>query len=266
MWLLFSDDDDLWHPRRSALVRRACAAAAPHEHALTFPIYAYPVKEGAHGVVACAEVDLCIARRSVALWLGSSEVFQFAVRAPLLRGFLRAEPPAVLRHRFADVRFAQYVRQQHKRHAREVTPAQLMRLAGLQDGASGEGAPAVPLARAPGGGAALASQLSQVEHQVGLHVNSKADIAAHAARAAGWLRLLEARGSLEQDIGAALRWNRGWPSESQLGPRSEPPPHCFPHRPGCRRTGCIITGTQGKSPPPTSSAAWPTCTSSTRQP
>jgi len=41
------------------------------------------------------------------LWLGSSEVFQFAVRAPLLRGFLRAEPPAVRRHRFADVRFAQ---------------------------------------------------------------------------------------------------------------------------------------------------------------
>ena len=46
------------------------------------------------------------------------------MRAPLLRGFLRAEPPAVRRHRFADVRFAQYVRQQHKRYAREVTPAQ----------------------------------------------------------------------------------------------------------------------------------------------
>ena len=84
MWLLFSDDDDLWHPRRAALVRRACAAAAPHEHALTFPIYAYPLEERAHGVAACTDVDLCLARRSAALWLGSSEVFQFAVRAPLL--------------------------------------------------------------------------------------------------------------------------------------------------------------------------------------
>jgi hypothetical protein len=167
MWLLFSDDDDLWHPRRAALVRLACAAAAPQEHALTFPIYAYPLLDGdAPGAVACAQVDLCIARRSAALWLGSSEVFQFAVRAPLLRGFLRAEPPAVRRHRFADVRFAQYVRQQHKRHAREVTPAQLIH---LQGGASGMAAPPAPLAHrhAPGGGAALANQVSRAE-QVGL--------------------------------------------------------------------------------------------------
>ena len=211
LWLLFSDDDDLWHPRRAALVRRACAAAAPHEHALTFPIYAYPVEESAcAGVAACADVDLCIARRSVALWLGSSEVFQFAVRAPLLRGFLRAEPPAVRRHRFADVRFAQYVRQQHKRHAREVTPAQLMRIASLHGGAPGEGAPAAALARAPGGGAGLASQVSQAE-QASLYVKSKVDRPGQR-RATGWPRLLETRGQPGARYGAG----RGWPPESQL--------------------------------------------------
>ena len=70
------------------------------------------------------------------------------------------------------------MRQQHKRHAREVTPAQLIH---LQRGAQGEAAPSAapsappsaPLAHAPGGGAALASQLSQAE-QVGVCVENKA--------------------------------------------------------------------------------------------
>lgn len=133
-WLVFSDDDDLWHPRRTSLVRLACAAATANIEAIVFPIYAYPLDERAQAARTCAEVDACLSQRSAALWLGPCEVFQFAVRPGLLRRFLATEPPAVLRHRFADVRFAQYVRQQHKRHVQVPSAAQLMSLC---DGGSG---------------------------------------------------------------------------------------------------------------------------------
>eukprot|EP00966_Prymnesium_polylepis_P307831 7113765-Prymnesium_polylepis.1 len=48
LWLSFADDDDLWHPARMRLIRAACATAAPRTSALTFGIYAYPVKQGPH--------------------------------------------------------------------------------------------------------------------------------------------------------------------------------------------------------------------------
>ena len=63
-------------------------------------------------VSTATEVDEALGGRRAGIWLGASEVFQFAVRPKELDAFLRMEPAAVLRHRFADVRFSQYLRHQ----------------------------------------------------------------------------------------------------------------------------------------------------------
>ena len=167
-WLVFSDDDDLWHPRRTSLVWLACAATPATTEAIVFPIYAYPLDERAQAARTCAEVDACLSQRAAALWIGPSEVFQFAVRPGLLRRFLASEPPAVLRHRFADVRFAQYVRQQHKRHVRVPSVAQLMSL--------------------DGGGATAATPPSQLKRRGGNHGNAAAtDVAPATPAEEKWL-------------------------------------------------------------------------------
>ena len=136
-WLLFSDDDDLWHPQRGRLARLACAQASaepplaagePRTRALAFGIYAYPVEAAAQEAKTTAHVDQALDARKAAIWLGASEVFQYAVRPALLRTFLRAESEAVLSHRFADVRFATWMRQVHRAAVRELGADELMRL------------------------------------------------------------------------------------------------------------------------------------------
>lgn len=157
-WLLFSDDDDLWHPHRTRLARLACAEAtaeppkaAPsatarggadggggggaaaaglnaRTRALAFGVYSYPIDPASQDLKTAREVDRAIDRRTVGIWLGACEVFQYAVRPAMLRSFLRSEAEAVLRHRFADVRFATWMRSTHKEAVRELGPDELMRL------------------------------------------------------------------------------------------------------------------------------------------
>ena len=120
-WLLFTDDDDLWHPQRVRLTRRACSAvtasgpsaARSEVCALSFGVYAYPLDEAAREAKGPADVDRLIASRQAGLWLGSSEIFQYAVRPAFLARFLCETPAAVLDHSLCDVRYAQWMRQQN---------------------------------------------------------------------------------------------------------------------------------------------------------
>ena len=143
-WLLFSDDDDLWHPQRARFARLACAHASAEPplqsssaasdlmrqrtRALAFGVYAYPVDEAAQELSATSQVDRALDARTVGIWLGASEVFQYAVRPALLRAFLKQESEGVLRHRFADVRFATWMRHSHKGSVVELGADELMRL------------------------------------------------------------------------------------------------------------------------------------------
>ena len=142
-WLLFCDDDDLWHPMRTRFARLACAEAGaeppvvgatadapaqPAVRALAFGVYAYPVEAAAQEVRTPAQVNRSLDARHAGIWLGASEVFQYAVRPALLRTFLRQESDAVLNHRFADVRFATWMRQVHKGAVRECGADELVRL------------------------------------------------------------------------------------------------------------------------------------------
>jgi hypothetical protein len=120
-WLLFTDDDDLWHPQRVRLTRCACSAvtasgpsaARSEVCALSFGVYAYPLDEAAREAKGPADVDRLIASRQAGLWLGSSEIFQYAVRPAFLARFLCETPAAVLAHSLCDVRYAQWMRQQN---------------------------------------------------------------------------------------------------------------------------------------------------------
>ena len=184
-WLLFSDDDDLWHPHRVRLARLACAEASAEPprgarqrlseqrpsaaaaakssaasssssssssssppssssladtartNALAFGVYAYPTESVAQAAASASEVDSSLDRRQCGIWLGACEVFQFAVRPWVLRSFLRAEPEAVLRHRFADVRFVTWMRHTHAESLCELGADELMRLdaCGTRNGA-----------------------------------------------------------------------------------------------------------------------------------
>ena len=131
-WLLFCDDDDLWHPDRARLSRLACARASaaptPTIDVLAFGVYAYPVDAVAQEVRTATQVDGCMQARQAGIWLGACEVFQYAVRPALLRAFLRAEPEPVLCHRFADVRFASWLRHAHTEALVELGADELMRL------------------------------------------------------------------------------------------------------------------------------------------
>ena len=110
-WLSFSDDDDLWHPRRIELIRHACVQH-PDAQALAFGIYAHPVDDACREAATAQDVDKALDRRQGGLFLCASEIFQFAVRPHVLQAFFTAEPASVIRHKFADVRFSQYLRHQ----------------------------------------------------------------------------------------------------------------------------------------------------------
>ena len=97
-WLMFSDDDDLWHPRRAHLTRLACtrtsaapidARSAKSTRAIGFGVYAYPVdteqpehraRDGGtleERLQTASAVDSALERRTAGVWLGASEVFQY---------------------------------------------------------------------------------------------------------------------------------------------------------------------------------------------
>ena len=122
LWVSFADDDDLWHPQRVELIRAACVGASPRTGAFTFGVYAYPIEQLPHEVRGSEEAQRALDSRQAAVWVGASEVFQFVVRHPILETFLKTEPASVLGHRFADVRFAQYVRRQQQCGVRRVGP------------------------------------------------------------------------------------------------------------------------------------------------
>lgn len=155
-WLLFSDDDDIWHPKRVQFARLACADASPSSsaaapskrkgsapqssgnrdgrgrtNALAFGTYAYPIEDAGQEARTAQEVHRLLDTRHCAIWLGASEIFQYAVRPDILREFVRHEAESVLSHRFADVRFAQYMK--HERGGvRELNADDLMQLDGRQ--------------------------------------------------------------------------------------------------------------------------------------
>ena len=133
-WLMFSDDDDLWHPQRTALVRKACVAH-PSCEALAFSVYAHPAAERSREVTSSAEVDRALDARTAGLWVGASEIFQYAVRPDALARFLQAEPRSVRQHKFCDVRFSQFLRHQlgHKGAFAELDARGLMRLCGMSE-------------------------------------------------------------------------------------------------------------------------------------
>ena len=157
-WLLFCDDDDLWHPERTRLARLACAQASsepaapgppsqPLIRAIGFGVYTYPTEGDAQAARTAADVDGAIRARHAAIWLGVSEIFQYAVRPSLLRDFLRGEPESVLAHRFADVRFATWMRQSLRGAMRELGANELLRLdRGERVWPSSKRAPAKPAA------------------------------------------------------------------------------------------------------------------------
>ena len=130
-WLIFSDDDDMWHPRRTELVRLACAAH-PSAHALSLGVYAHPTTETTREAASATEVDRALDAQAASIWLGAAEIFQFAVRPRALAQFLRSEPRCVQRHKFCDVRFSQYLRHQLDGKAAYVAldGAAIMRLGG----------------------------------------------------------------------------------------------------------------------------------------
>ena len=155
-WLMFSDDDDLWHPRRAHLTRLACtrtsaapidARSAKSTRAIGFGVYAYPVdteqpehraRDGGtleERLQTATAVDSALERRTAGVWLGASEVFQYAVRPSLLFAFFRSHEESIVCHRFADVRFASWMRQEHGASVVELDAAQLMEL-DAQDGSA----------------------------------------------------------------------------------------------------------------------------------
>ncbi|KAL1529224.1 hypothetical protein AB1Y20_000179 [Prymnesium parvum] len=136
VWLTFADDDDLWHPRRARTFRELCGGASRRVAALSVGVYAYPIAQPPHEARTAADAAAALASQRAALWVGASEIFQFAVRQQVLAAFLQTEPECMLSHRFADVRFAQFIRHQQcgaEGVVHDVGTEELLRLLGAKN-------------------------------------------------------------------------------------------------------------------------------------
>ena len=147
-WVCFTDDDDLWSPRRSKLLTAECRDTGPSTHALLCRRKARPASsprpgtsgaagssgggDGATGrrseepssaadveaMLASGAAALCNSRRVDATLhdqtspeaFHRAEYFDYVVRFEALAHFTRRAPPALLHHRLCDMGFTRWVR------------------------------------------------------------------------------------------------------------------------------------------------------------
>ncbi|CAK0833078.1 unnamed protein product [Prorocentrum cordatum] len=117
-WLIFSDDDDIWHPRRAAHFSRAAAAAAGCG-GLAAGVFrdARPRDPGARPRSA-GDVEALL-RSGLAEQTGDTELmgagfrleyFHYCVRPALLAAFLQRAPAALLSSPYCDLALAEFAR------------------------------------------------------------------------------------------------------------------------------------------------------------
>ena len=127
VWVIFSDDDDLWHPARvhnylSAIQSWLQRDDAQNLGALVCTRHCSPTGPLDAPPCSAAQVSALLAAGgaqmvgpstpdgSAAINNHKQEYFDFAIRVQLLHSFVQAANQAVLSHIFADVAFRQWIR------------------------------------------------------------------------------------------------------------------------------------------------------------
>ena len=111
---IFSDDDDIWHPRRAGTFLMAVtdrAKAAPTDAILCLTT-CRPDAEHARSAREPRDVDALIRRRHAEVHASDGrghEFFQFAVELGLLEAFFAFESRAVLASPYCDLRFSKFL-------------------------------------------------------------------------------------------------------------------------------------------------------------
>jgi hypothetical protein len=121
-WLMFSDDDDLWHPKRVEVLVAIVAkveevaperveistdlmCAEPRECASQYDTRPYDTADEVSDGVASGRLKLSN------LKVGDvAEYVQSLVRTHCLRGYVTQSSPALIAHRYADMGFIPYIR------------------------------------------------------------------------------------------------------------------------------------------------------------
>lgn len=109
-WLLFADDDDVSHPARAATFAAAAAAATRVGLASIQLPWAATGRDGADGVEGATDVDAGLRRGAFDVRAYPLEHWTCCCSAAELGAFLDAADPTLLRHRFCDVSFANWLR------------------------------------------------------------------------------------------------------------------------------------------------------------
>lgn len=121
-WLLFTDDDDIWHPCRTLIFRRVIAdtlSASKVQHApVAVPVYAMNTASVAECADSADVDELMRSGRAGILSYSPEEARQrsfleywlHAVPARVFLDFLVCTPPATLAHGLCDIRFATFIR------------------------------------------------------------------------------------------------------------------------------------------------------------
>ena len=116
LWVGFSDDDDIWHPRRVETFYAGMSQVErePTVTQLRFPWFAVRAENSSAVARSTADVDSMLARGAARLWntdaseMDSSEHWTAIARFALFDAFLAVAPPKLLANRFADLAWERF--------------------------------------------------------------------------------------------------------------------------------------------------------------
>ena len=114
-WCVLSDDDDVWHPRRSAAYAAAARACRADVTVVVSSWLARPAYAGAAPLADAADVDAAVAAGRAATTDDGGgrkleEYFQYAVRADVFAEFFAAAGPGALASQYGDICFYNFCR------------------------------------------------------------------------------------------------------------------------------------------------------------
>ena len=112
IWVMFSDDDDLWHEERAAVAAEyvLCTAASPHGKDTLF-IRMNDAALGDCDGMTQQDVEDAVAAGGMRLAVGGgeNEYWMFVVRQRSLADFVRQADPELLHHPYCDTYFVRYL-------------------------------------------------------------------------------------------------------------------------------------------------------------
>ena len=114
-WCLLADDDDVWHPRRSAAYAAAAAHCRDDVSVVVSSWLARPAFVGGAAVASPSDVDAAIASGAARTTDDGSgrkleEYFQYGVRGDVMAAFFTAAGPALLASQYCDIAFYNFLR------------------------------------------------------------------------------------------------------------------------------------------------------------